>query len=397
MQVLLYCSLAISVPRAGAQISTPPSVVPRQHLSQNELCCFDIRFVKPIYPTAARLARLEGVVKLTLVIAPDNTIADLQPVSGNPLLVDSAMNAVRHWRFIHMFGGVVTGQAMPEIEVPLEFTFEIEEAPKPAYLYLTNRSVVRADEVREFTDGFEYTAHGRTHHLSSVTEILPCRFGTLPRTPEEACIASGGPPVLIRVVPLLARRSAASHPMRTVAELVAELQVDSTSDRSLEQLELLGAAHPEKPNEVKQYLAEHLPALIDQGPGEKIPGTNRRRTAWLNEVALAGFLEISTTIPALAKWLGVQSGGSGISTGYSEFEVDDFPAAVALTEIGEPAIPELQKVLIQGSLPDRDIASKTLYKIGSPSAFMVLHDAAKTERDPHLADFLKHATPERYR
>jgi TonB family protein len=207
---LLYSALSISVPQAAAQNSTPTSVVPRHHLNQNELCCFDIRFVKPIYPTEARLAHIEGVAKLTLVIAADNTIADLQPVSGNPLLVDSAMKAVRQWRFLHMFGGTANGYVMPEIEVPLEFTFKIEKAPKPAYLYLTKGDIVRADEVREFTDGIEYTAQGRTHHLSpdAVTEILACRLGSLPRSAKEACIPSGGPPVLIRVIPLLPRPSA---------------------------------------------------------------------------------------------------------------------------------------------------------------------------------------------
>jgi TonB family protein len=213
-QVLLYLTLSISVPQAVAQNSTPSPVVPRRHLDQNELCCFDIHFVKPSYPIAARLARVEGVVKLTLVIAPDNTIADLQPVSGNALLMDSAMRAVRRWQFLHMFGGTVNGNPMPEIEVPLEFIFKIEKAPKPAYLYLTNGDVVRADEVREFTDGIEYTVNGRTHHLSpdTVDEISACGFGIrIPRNPKEAaCVPSGGPPVLIRAIPLLTRRSTES-------------------------------------------------------------------------------------------------------------------------------------------------------------------------------------------
>jgi hypothetical protein len=193
---------------------------------------------------------------------------------------------------------------------------------------------------------------------------------------------------------LLAQTVARTHPqsVRPVAELVAELQVDSTSDAALELLEPRGAAHPEKPNEVKQYLAEHLPALIERGPGKRVPGTNRLRPAWLNEVQLAGFLEIPTTAPALAKWLNVWSGFSGMATMATlsdEFEVDEFPAAVALTEIGEPAIPELQKVLLHGSLSDRKIAAGALYKIGSPRAFTVLRDAAKTEQDASLADFLK--------
>jgi hypothetical protein len=190
---------------------------------------------------------------------------------------------------------------------------------------------------------------------------------------------------------LFAQTVARTHPqsVRPVAELVAELQADSTSDAALELLEPRGAAHPGKPNEVKKYLAEHLPALIERGPGKRVPGTNRLAPAWLNEVELAGFLEIPTTAPALAKWLNVWSGFSRMATLSDEFEVDEYPAAVALTEIGEPAIPELQKVLLHGSLIDRKIAAGTLYKIGSPSALIVLRDAAKTEQDANLTDFLK--------
>jgi hypothetical protein len=211
-QLLLYSLLLILLPQAAPQNPTPASVVPRIHLTQNALCCFDIRFVKPIYPKEARLAHVEGVAKVVLVIGADNSIADLRPVSGNPMLLDSAMTAVRQWRFIHMFGGFVNGQPPPEIEVPLAFTFKIEKAPKPAYLYLTSGDVVRADEVREFTDGIEYAADGRTHHISPdlVTEIAACRVSlVLPRNPKEACVPGGGPPVLIRAIPLVAGRSGA--------------------------------------------------------------------------------------------------------------------------------------------------------------------------------------------
>jgi Gram-negative bacterial TonB protein C-terminal len=87
--------------------------------------------VEPIYPREAPLAHTEGVVKLNLVIGKDNSTAELQAVSGDPVLVDSSMKAVRQWCILH-FGGRVAGQPAQEIEVPLSFTFRIENAPKPA-------------------------------------------------------------------------------------------------------------------------------------------------------------------------------------------------------------------------------------------------------------------------
>ena len=54
--------------------------------------------VQPAYPSMARLARIMGNVRLKAVIGTrDGKIKNLTAVSGHPLLVDAAMNAVRQW------------------------------------------------------------------------------------------------------------------------------------------------------------------------------------------------------------------------------------------------------------------------------------------------------------
>ena len=53
--------------------------------------------VPPVYPEAARQARIEGVVKLRVIIAKDGTIAHMEVVSGHPLLTQAALDAVRQW------------------------------------------------------------------------------------------------------------------------------------------------------------------------------------------------------------------------------------------------------------------------------------------------------------
>ena len=55
--------------------------------------------VEPIYPEAARVAGTEGRVELGAMIGPDGTVERLWPVSGQPLLVQSATDAVRSWKF----------------------------------------------------------------------------------------------------------------------------------------------------------------------------------------------------------------------------------------------------------------------------------------------------------
>ena len=56
-----------------------------------------LRQAKPVYPELAKKARIQGVVKLHALISKGGTIEDLKVVSGHPLLVSSALEAVRQW------------------------------------------------------------------------------------------------------------------------------------------------------------------------------------------------------------------------------------------------------------------------------------------------------------
>jgi len=54
---------------------------------------------KPEYPPLAKMARIQGTVRLEAVISRDGTIQDLKMLSGHPLLVKSALEAVSRWRY----------------------------------------------------------------------------------------------------------------------------------------------------------------------------------------------------------------------------------------------------------------------------------------------------------
>ena len=57
------------------------------------------RRVEPVYPPLAIQIHRSGKVELHAVISMDGTIQSLQLVSGDPMFVQSAMDAVRHWRY----------------------------------------------------------------------------------------------------------------------------------------------------------------------------------------------------------------------------------------------------------------------------------------------------------
>jgi periplasmic protein TonB len=55
--------------------------------------------VQPTYPALARIARIQGTVVLQAIISKQGTIEHLQVVSGPPMLVQAAVDAVQQWRY----------------------------------------------------------------------------------------------------------------------------------------------------------------------------------------------------------------------------------------------------------------------------------------------------------
>jgi protein TonB len=58
-----------------------------------------IRKITPVYPALAKQARIQGQVRFTAIISKDGSIQNLQLVSGHPLLVPAAQDAVRQWLY----------------------------------------------------------------------------------------------------------------------------------------------------------------------------------------------------------------------------------------------------------------------------------------------------------
>jgi periplasmic protein TonB len=55
--------------------------------------------VQPIYPPLARQTRISGTVRLHAIIGKNGNVEQLTVESGHPLLVQSALDAVRQWRY----------------------------------------------------------------------------------------------------------------------------------------------------------------------------------------------------------------------------------------------------------------------------------------------------------
>jgi len=78
----------------GSNIQQPPQ---RIQVGSNVQQANLIRKVDPVYPALAMQARIQGVVRFSAIIGKDGSIQDLTLVSGHPLLVESARQAVKQW------------------------------------------------------------------------------------------------------------------------------------------------------------------------------------------------------------------------------------------------------------------------------------------------------------
>lgn len=96
----------------GGIISSTPSVAPpppppppkkvtpsRITVGGNVAKARLVRQVRPTYPPLARQARIQGKVMLKAVIGRDGKIQELEVISGHPLLIPNALNAVKQWQY----------------------------------------------------------------------------------------------------------------------------------------------------------------------------------------------------------------------------------------------------------------------------------------------------------
>jgi periplasmic protein TonB len=72
---------------------------------------------KPDYPPLARMARVQGQVVLEAIIAKDGSIRELRALSGHPLLVKAALDAVQHWRYLPTLLDGEPVEVLTEIDV----------------------------------------------------------------------------------------------------------------------------------------------------------------------------------------------------------------------------------------------------------------------------------------
>jgi periplasmic protein TonB len=83
----------------GSVAPPPPKQQSRIRVGGNVTAARVLNRVNPVYPPLARQTRISGTVRLHAIIAKDGTVQQLEVMSGHPLLVQAALDAVRQWRY----------------------------------------------------------------------------------------------------------------------------------------------------------------------------------------------------------------------------------------------------------------------------------------------------------
>jgi protein TonB len=120
-----------SVPNAAPPPPPPPPVVkeaPKPVVPQrikvggNVQNAKLVRKVIPVYPALAKQARITGTVRLNAIISKDGHIQDLQVASGHPLLIPSALEAVKQWVYEPTLLNGEPVEVMTQIDVNFTLT-----------------------------------------------------------------------------------------------------------------------------------------------------------------------------------------------------------------------------------------------------------------------------------
>jgi len=111
---MLLASTAIGVVPGAPAEERIGGQVAEQHL---------IDHAPPAYPPLARAARIQGDVLLDVTIGEDGTVESIKAVSGHPLLIPAAIDAVKQWRYKPF---TVDGKAV-RVSTQVKVNFQLDE------------------------------------------------------------------------------------------------------------------------------------------------------------------------------------------------------------------------------------------------------------------------------
>lgn len=111
---------AMPVPQLAPAMVAPPGTI---NVTGGEQQKKLTNQTPPVYPPLAKQARISGVVHLSAIIGADGAVKSVQVISGHPLLVSAAMEAVKTWTYQPT---LMNGMAVP-VQTQIDVNFTLSE------------------------------------------------------------------------------------------------------------------------------------------------------------------------------------------------------------------------------------------------------------------------------
>jgi TonB family protein len=128
--------------------------------------------IEPEYPALAKAARLQGTAVLKATISQDGSVSSVLVVSGPPMLIAAAVNAVKQWRYKPF---IIDGQPTTVttlIEVP--FSLGVSEADYKEETRVADAYFSQEKKCRELVNKASYAdAETACKPLIALAEKLP--------------------------------------------------------------------------------------------------------------------------------------------------------------------------------------------------------------------------------
>jgi TonB family protein len=117
-----------SPPERAAQVAADPAPVSPIRVSGSATQATLLSQVAPVYPPIAKTAHISGTVLLHCLIGKDGSVETLEYVSGPPLLMKAALDAVRQWKYKPM---LLNGEPV-RVDTTVSVVFMLGAAPAAA-------------------------------------------------------------------------------------------------------------------------------------------------------------------------------------------------------------------------------------------------------------------------
>ncbi|HTZ98863.1 MAG TPA: TonB family protein [Candidatus Aquilonibacter sp.] len=183
---IVALTLLLAASHAGlayGQDQTPapaaPEKPPRIRVGGSVTQAKIISRVTPIYPAIARMAQVQGTVVLHAVIAKDGSVQSLELVSGPPMLVQAAIDAVKQWRYEPT---LLAGKPV-EVDTTVQVVFTLGDNPSPPEEQPVDPQF-RADILHLF-DVMHVQAKVTETAQALVEKVRPLILAELPPTPSH--------------------------------------------------------------------------------------------------------------------------------------------------------------------------------------------------------------------